>query len=125
MRRVPQPTGCRASSLQKPACFRPPTELGLTYAQIVAAVVLLGACSGRNTTTGSAAPEPQAYLFSYFTGNGEDGVHLAYSRDGISWAALNGGKSVITPGINGSGRGWQEWNTTAALMWRSEHSART
>ncbi len=29
---------------------------------------------------------------------------------------LNGGKSVITPAITGSGRGWQEWNTTAALM---------
>ena len=31
-------------------------------------------------------------------------------------AALNGGRSVITPAITGSGRGWQEWNTTAALM---------
>ena len=62
-----------------------------TYAPLVAAAVL-SACSGRKPPTGSAAPEPQAYLFSYFTRNGEDGVHLAYSRDGISWAALNGGK---------------------------------
>lgn len=64
----------------------------------------------------SARPEPQAYLFSYFRRNGEDGVHLAYSRDGVTWLPLNGGKPVITPAVTGSGRGWQEWNTTAALM---------
>jgi hypothetical protein len=62
---------------------------------------------------GSDAP---AYLFSYFTRNGEDGVHLAWSRDGISWSPINGGKSVITPALTGNGRAWQEWNTTAALM---------
>lgn len=37
------------------------------------------------------------YLFSYFTGNGEDGLHLAYSTDGFEWKALNGGKSFLTP----------------------------
>ena len=58
----------------------------------------------------------EAYLFSYFTRNGEDGVHLAYSRDGIHWLPLNDGKAVITPQITGAGEGWQEWNTTAALM---------
>ena len=25
------------------------------------------------------------YLFSYFKGNGEDGLHLAYSNDGLKW----------------------------------------
>ncbi|MDQ6610945.1 MAG: hypothetical protein M3Y64_00815, partial [Gemmatimonadota bacterium] len=68
---------------------------------------------GSNKT---AAAAEQAYLFSYFTRNGEDGVHLAYSRNGINWLPLNGGKSVITPAVAGAGRGWQEWNTTAALM---------
>ena len=28
-------------------------------------------------------------LFSYFTGNGEDGLHLAYSHDGLTWETLN------------------------------------
>lgn len=37
------------------------------------------------------------YLFSYFTGNGEDGLHLAYSTDGYEWKALNEGKSFLTP----------------------------
>jgi len=37
------------------------------------------------------------YLFSYFTDNGQDGLHLAYSRDGLNWKALNGGKPMVTP----------------------------
>ena len=75
----------------------------------------LGAC-GHTSSAPTPSTEPSAFLFSYFTRNGEDGVHLAYSRDGVTWLPLNGGKSVITPAITGSGRGWQEWNTTAALM---------
>ena len=43
-------------------------------------------------------------------------MHLAYSRDGITWLPLNGGRSVIRPGITGAGIGWQQWTTTAALM---------
>jgi hypothetical protein len=79
------------------------------------AVVLLAACTSIGHRSASTS-EPQAYLFSYFTRNGEDGVHLAYSRDGISWLPINGGRSLITPATPGAGRGWQEWNTTAALM---------
>jgi len=68
-----------------------------------------------------AAPSPAvaqaaAYLFSYFTRNGEDGVHLAYSRDGISWLPLLGGRPVIWPAVSGMGISWQEWSTHAALM---------
>jgi glycosyl hydrolase family 43 len=70
----------------------------------------------RDAISRAALAERPAFLFSYFTRNGEDGVHLAYSRDGITWLPLNGGRAVITPAITGAGRGWQEWNTTAALM---------
>jgi beta-xylosidase len=78
----------------------------------------LSACHRGGSATSASPPggEPQAFLFSYFMRNGEDGVHLAYSRDGITWLPLNSGRSVITLSITGSGRGWQEWNTTAALM---------
>jgi beta-xylosidase len=79
----------------------------------VALLAVVATCTRGSPTP---APEHSAYLFSYFTRNGEDGVHLAYSRDGIHWLALNGGRSVITPAITGAGRRWQEWNTTAALM---------
>ena len=38
-----------------------------------------------------------AYLFSYFINDSKDGLHLAYSYDGLNWTALNGGKSYLTP----------------------------
>ncbi|MFA9388547.1 MAG: glycoside hydrolase family 43 protein [Prolixibacteraceae bacterium] len=41
----------------------------------------------------------KAYLFSYFIGNGADGLHLAYSIDGLNWKALNNGASVLTPQV--------------------------
>jgi beta-xylosidase len=41
------------------------------------------------------------YIFSYFVGNGEDGLHLAWSRDGLKWHALNEGKSFLTPTVGG------------------------
>lgn len=37
------------------------------------------------------------YLFSYFQGNGEDGLHLAYSEDGLHWTALNNNESFLVP----------------------------
>ena len=39
------------------------------------------------------------YLFSYFKGNGEDGLHLAYSGDGLDWKPLNNDKSLLKPGV--------------------------
>ena len=63
-----------------------------------------------------ADAEPSVYLFSYFTRNGDDGLHLAYSEDGIKWMPLNGARSFLRPAVTGQGVGWMEWNTTAALM---------
>jgi len=39
------------------------------------------------------------YLFTSFRGNGEDGLHLAYSNDGLKWIALNGDKSFLKPQV--------------------------
>ncbi|MBO4658561.1 MAG: glycoside hydrolase family 43 protein [Prevotella sp.] len=36
------------------------------------------------------------YLFSYFVGQ-SDGLHLAYSYDGLHWTALNDGRPMMTP----------------------------
>ena len=47
----------------------------------------------------SAAQTGKVYLFSYFKGNGEDGLHLAYSRDGYNFSALNGDKSFLSPAV--------------------------
>ncbi|MEO5716562.1 MAG: glycoside hydrolase family 43 protein [Luteolibacter sp.] len=56
-----------------------------------------------------AAPEIPAtnlpekcYVFSYFTGNGEDGLHLAWSTDGLKWEALKSGGSFLTPTVGKS-----------------------
>ncbi|QEC78549.1 glycoside hydrolase family 43 protein [Mucilaginibacter ginsenosidivorax] len=40
-----------------------------------------------------------AYIFTYFKNNGEDGLHLAYSYDGLKWAALNQDSSVLKPKV--------------------------
>ena len=51
----------------------------------------------------AAAPSPDTrYLFSYFVHNGEDGLHLAWSADGYTWKALQGGKSFLTPTVGES-----------------------
>jgi hypothetical protein len=46
-----------------------------------------------------AAHATDAYLFSYFTKNGEDGLHLAASTDGYHWEKLNGGNSYLVPKV--------------------------
>ena len=41
----------------------------------------------------------QPYLFSYFKGNGEDGLHFACSTDGLTWTALKNDQSFLTPRV--------------------------
>ena len=50
---------------------------------------------------GRGVQEKPVYLFSYFTDNGQDGLHLAYSLDGLEWKALGDGKSYLAPTIGG------------------------
>src|SRR5690606_28588980 len=44
--------------------------------------------------------QDSVYAFSYFKGNGEDGLHLAYSYDGFRWTALNGDRSLLKPELS-------------------------
>jgi len=46
----------------------------------------------------SQAGDP-VYMFSYFKDNGQDGLHLAYSKDGYNWAALNNDSSFLKPAV--------------------------
>ena len=92
-----KPTGCLGRRLARAACFLP--------IWLAAAV----ACGGEpKTLAGPEIPKADAslpatgYVFSYFVGNGEDGLHLAWSRDGYQWAALNGGRSFLTPRVGES-----------------------
>ena len=77
----------KATRLLKPVC--------LLLALI--AFVIVGAF-----TSARAEVNSTCYLFSYFVRNGEDGLHLAWSRDGYKWEALNGGKSYLQPAVGES-----------------------
>ena len=44
-----------------------------------------------------ASCSKQYYLFSYFQGNGEDGLHLAFSKDAYQWEALRQNQSFLRP----------------------------
>jgi beta-xylosidase len=55
------------------------------------AILLIPACTSA----------PQVYLFSYFQGNGEDGLHLAYSEDALHWTPLKNNGSFLTPTAGG------------------------
>jgi len=41
------------------------------------------------------------WVFSYFLDNGQDGMHLAYSRDGLKWTSLAAGRPVLAPTVGG------------------------
>lgn len=47
------------------------------------------------------AADTGCYLFSYFKNNGEDGLHLASSSDGLTWTSLNGDQPLTSPCIGG------------------------
>src|SRR5436190_23470979 len=47
----------------------------------------------------SSQPAPSFHVFSYFTDNGEDGLHLLSSSDGLRWTQLNGGRSFLYPAV--------------------------
>jgi hypothetical protein len=83
---------------------------------MLALLALSATVSCHRAPSSATRGEPEAFLFSYFTRNGDDGLHLAYSADGTTWTALNGGRSMLTPSVMGSGVGWQQWDTRAALM---------
>ena len=48
---------------------------------------------------GNSQGKNEVYLFSYFVGNGEDGLHLAFSIDGLNWEALKSNSSFLTPKV--------------------------
>ena len=59
-------------------------------------ITVLAWCLAASTSVAAA----DHYLFSYFKGNGEDGLHLAHSTDGIHWTALNRDRSLLTPAVD-------------------------
>lgn len=61
-------------------------------------VFMAAACSA-----GLTIPEPRPacgnYLFSFFRGDGEDGLYLAHSCDGLRWRSLNSDRPFLRPQV--------------------------
>lgn len=75
--------------------------INLARTVLIALLVVSNSMAGAQTDSGRTASENR-YLFSYFVGNGEDGLHLAASADGYKWETLKGGKSFLTPNVGKS-----------------------
>lgn len=76
-----------------------PIAFTLRCSLVCVVLALLAGCGA--TRPGTDAEPPAGFVFTYFTGNGEDGLHLAYSRDGLTWLPLNGGRSLLKPTAGG------------------------
>jgi len=64
--------------------------------------LLLAAAAAAALAVAEAAPRGTGpWVFSYFIDNGQDGMHLAYSRDGLKWTPLNGGRPYLAPTVGG------------------------
>ena len=48
-----------------------------------------------------AAKGSGPWVFSYFLDNGQDGLHLAYSRDGLKFTPLGGGQPFLATAVGG------------------------
>lgn len=64
---------------------------------LISSILCFYACGNKQQSASQPeAAEKQVYLFSYFKGNG-DGLHLAYSHDGLKWEALFNDSILLKP----------------------------
>lgn len=70
----------------------------MLYSRLLAAGALL--CAALACQAQKPLKKKEVLLFAYFKGNGEDGLHLASSPDGLHWTALHGGQSVLAPAVS-------------------------
>ena len=90
----------RLHDVPLPAMYRPERRHGsVMRAWVSAAIACVAVMTGGPGIDGQGANPPHRFLFSYFTGNGEDGLHLASSADGLVWTPLQGGRSLLTPTV--------------------------
>lgn len=60
-------------------------------------LALLGACALGAWLQAADQAARGPFVFAYFKGNGEDGLHLAYSRDGLRFEPLKEDRSFLQP----------------------------
>jgi len=66
---------------------------------LISLILVTGILNTAGTPEKAEVMTKENYLFSSFRGNGEDGLHLAYSHDGLKWTALNNDKSFLKPEV--------------------------
>ncbi len=67
-----------------------------------ATVLLFPICpSGCFADTPPGGDPAETLVFSSFRGNGEDGLHLAWSNDGYTWTPLRDDKPLLRPEVGG------------------------
>jgi hypothetical protein len=64
-------------------------------------LALLGAALLALAVADAAPRGSGPWVFSYFVDNGDDGMHLAQSRDGVKWTPLGGGRPYLAPTVGG------------------------
>ena len=67
---------------------------------ILWALLILALAAPAGTQNRTPELPPTVYLFSSFRGNG-DGLHLAWSTDGLKWTALAGDRVLLQPMVGG------------------------
>jgi len=75
----------------------PTPRLGRSVVPLILVGVALLALVMAQAAPRGAGP----WVFSYFLDNGQDGMHLAYSRDGLKWTPLGGGRPFLAPTVGG------------------------
>jgi len=65
----------------------------------ISLILVTGILNTTGTPEKAEITNKDNYLFSSFRGNGDDGLHLAYSHDGLKWIALNNDKSFLKPEV--------------------------
>ena len=66
---------------------------------LISLILVAGILNTSGTPEKAEVTTRENYLFSSFRGNGDDGLHLAYSHDGLKWIALNNDKSFLKPEV--------------------------
>jgi len=77
------------------------TSRAPTPVRCLAVLAIAGLALVALDVAGIAAKAPGPWVFSYFVDNGQDGLHLAYSRDGLKWTPLGGGQPFLAPTVGG------------------------
>ena len=74
----------------------------ITCVTITLMVISVTQASSQQRGSHSRQNDPHSetcYMFSHFKGDGEDGLHLAYSYDGWTWKPLSNGNALLRPKV--------------------------